>query len=143
MLRRARPDVAALTPTGFADPTEVQRLTDWLATQGATYARLDETWWRELRSPALERGTMRLAYHARNLTYRAPLVQGALRAVRRSLAPLFVALGTRAKSGEALAPETKAELVEHYSPSVRALEELLGRKAPWPDFARPGVRSAS
>ena len=98
---------------------------------------------RDVRSPALERGTMRLAYHARNLTYRAPLVQGALRAVRRSLAPLFVRLGTRATSGEALAPATKVELVEHYAPSVRALEELLGRSVPWPDFARPGVRSAS
>ena len=98
---------------------------------------------RDVRSPALERGTMRLAYHARNLTYRVPLVQGALRAVRRSLAPLFRRVGTRATSGETMAAGTKAELVEHYAPSVRALEELLGRSVPWPDFTRPGVRSAS
>jgi hypothetical protein len=98
---------------------------------------------REMRSPALHRATMRLAYHLRNLTYRAPPVMAAFRGARRALAPLVARLGAAPERAEPLRPQTRARLVEYYAPSVRALERLLGRSVPWVDFRAPDVLSAS
>lgn len=91
---------------------------------------------RDVRSPALHRAYMKTGYHLRNLVYRAPAVQAAFRAAHRALLPMYERVAARPAPEAEPTPALRARLVEHYVPSVRALEELLGRRVPWPDFAR-------
>lgn len=87
------------------------------------------------RHPRLQHAYHRLAFHARRWTAGVPPLFALLRQAQRVVRPLYRGLDARAAEEVTLAPELERELIEFYADDVRALEELLGRRVPWPRFA--------
>jgi hypothetical protein len=87
------------------------------------------------RHPRMHRAYHRLAFHARRVSAGTPALFDLLRRMHRAVAPVYRRLNVVAAEPFVLAPELERELVDFYAEDVAALEELLGRRVPWPRFA--------
>ena len=87
------------------------------------------------RHPRLHQAYHRFAFHARRLTAGAPPLFALLRRAHRTFAPVYRRFNAASEPPAELTAELERELVDFYTGDVRALEELLGRRVPWPRFA--------
>ena len=58
-----------------------------------------------------------------------------LRSAQRAVAPVYRRFNAAPEASVVLTAELERELGGYYAEDVRALEELLGRRVPWPRFA--------
>ena len=85
----------------------------------------------QMRNSELHRKYRDFRFQLRQWTHNKPVIHMPLRAIKRTIEPLYLRLNTRTDERTQMSEETKHRLIDYYAPDVRALGELIGKPIPW------------
>ncbi len=88
----------------------------------------------QMRNADLHRRYRALRFRLRQWTHNKPIVHLPLRAVRRTLEPLYLRLNGRQGEEVQMSDAVRHRLMAYYTPDVQALGELIGKPIPWKTF---------
>ena len=90
----------------------------------------------QMRNSGLHRKYRDFRFQLRQWTHNKPVIHIPLRAIRRTIEPLYLRLNTRTDEKTQMSEETRHRLIEYYKPDVQALGELIGKPIPWKVFGK-------
>lgn len=85
----------------------------------------------QMRNSELHRKYRDFRFQLRQWTHNKPVIHMPLRAIRRTIEPLYLRLNTRTDERTQMSEKTKHRLIDYYAPDVGALDELIGKPIPW------------
>ncbi len=85
----------------------------------------------KMRSSGLHRKYRDFRFRLRQWTHDKPIVHNPLRAIRRTIEPLYLRLNTQRDEKIQISEETRHRLVDYYQRDIEALSELIGKPLPW------------
>ena len=90
----------------------------------------------QMRNSELHRKYRDFRFRLRQWTHNKPLIHSPLRAIRRTIEPLYLRLNARSGEETQMSEETRHRLIDYYKPDVQALGELIGKPIPWEVFKK-------
>ena len=90
----------------------------------------------QMRNSELHRKYRDFRFRLRQWTHNKPVIHIPLRAIRRTIEPLYLRLNTQSDEETQMADETQHRLIEYYTPDVQALGELIGKPIPWKTWGK-------
>lgn len=85
----------------------------------------------QMRNSELHRKYRDFRFRLRQWTHDKPIVHLPLRAIRRTIEPLYLRLNAQTDEETQMSEETRHRLIDYYKPDVHALSELIGKPLPW------------
>ena len=85
----------------------------------------------KMRNSRLHRKYREFRFRLRQWTHNKPIVHIPLRAIRRTIEPLYLRLNTQLDEKIQISEETRHRLVDYYRCDIEALSELIGKPIPW------------
>ena len=85
----------------------------------------------QMRNSELHRKYRDFRFRLRQWTHNKPAIHIPLRAIRRTIEPLYLRLNTQTDEKIQMSEETRHRLIDYYKPDVQALGELIGKPIPW------------
>ena len=85
----------------------------------------------QMRSSELHRRYRDFRFRLRQWTHNKPIVHVPLRAIRRTIEPLYLRLNAQTDEETQMSEETRHRLIDYYKSDVHALSELIGKPLPW------------
>lgn len=85
----------------------------------------------KMRNSELHRKYRDFRFQLRRWTHDKPIIHNPMRAIRRTIEPLYLRLNTQPDKEIQLSKETQHRLVDYYQHDIDALAELIGRPLPW------------
>lgn len=89
-----------------------------------------------MRSSELHRKYRDFRFQLRQWTHNKPIVHVPLRAIRRTIEPIYLRLNTQADEKTQMSEETRCRLIDYYKPDVHTLGDLIGKPLPWETFVK-------
>ena len=90
----------------------------------------------QMRNSELHQKYRDFRFRLRRWTHNKPIVHIPLRAIRRTIEPLYLRLNTQPDEETQMSDETQHRLIEYYTPDVQALGELIGKPIPWKTWGK-------
>ena len=90
----------------------------------------------QMRNSELHRKYRDFRFRLRQWTHDKPVIHTPLRAIRRTIEPLYLRLNAQTDEKMQVSEETRHRLIEYYKPDVQALVELIGEPIPWEIFGK-------
>ena len=84
-----------------------------------------------MRNSEVHRRYRDLRFRLRQWTHNKPIIHNPLRAIRRTIEPIYLRLNTQPDKEIQLSKETQHRLIDYYQHDIDALAELIGRPLPW------------
>ncbi|MXY99296.1 hypothetical protein F4Y93_01125 [Candidatus Poribacteria bacterium] len=85
----------------------------------------------KMRNSGLHQKYRDLRFRLRQWTHDKPIVHNSLRAIRRTIEPLYLYLNTQIDEKILMSEETRHRLVNYYQHDADALSALIGKPLPW------------
>ena len=85
----------------------------------------------KMRNSALHEKYRDIQFRLRQWTHDKPIIHKPLRAIRRTIEPLYLHLNTQPDEKTQMSEETRNHLVNYHQSDIDALSELIGRPLPW------------
>ena len=85
----------------------------------------------KMRNSGLHRKYRDFRFRLRQWTHDKPIIHNPLRAIRRTIEPLYLRLNTQVDQKIQMSEETRCRLVDYYQYDIEALSELIGKPLPW------------
>ncbi len=85
----------------------------------------------KMRNSGLHRKYRDFRFRLRQWTHDKPIIHNPLRAIRRTIEPLYLRLNTQLDEKIQISEETRHRLVDYYQRDIEALAELIGKPLPW------------
>lgn len=89
-----------------------------------------------MRNSELHRKYRDTRFRLRQWTHNKPIIHTPLRAIRKTLEPLYLRLNTQPAQKVQMSAETEHHLIAYYTSEVHALSELIGKPLPWKLLAK-------
>ena len=75
-----------------------------------------------------------IRYQVRKWTHNKPIIHKPLRAIRKTIEPLYLSLNTRTGEAVSISDKTYSNLVDYFKSDVEVLSKLIGKHPPWQPF---------
>ena len=85
----------------------------------------------QMRNTGLHQRYRDFRFRLRQWTHNKPIIHIPLRAIRRTIEPLYLRLNAQTDEKIQMSEETRHRLIDYYTPDVQALGELIGKPIPW------------
>ena len=85
----------------------------------------------KMRNSGLHRKYRDFRFRLRRWTHDKPIIHNPLRAIRRTVEPLYLRLNTQVDEKIQISEETQHRLVDYYQCDIEALSTLIGKPLPW------------
>ena len=85
----------------------------------------------KMRNSGLHRKYRDFRFRLRQWTHDKPIIHNPLRAIRRTIEPLYLRLNTQVDEKIQISEETRHRLVDYYQCDIEALSKLIGKPLPW------------
>ena len=91
---------------------------------------------RQMRNSELHQKYRDFRFRLRRWTHNKPVIHIPLRAIRRTIEPLYLRLNTQTDEETQMSEETQHRLIDYYTSDVKALGELIGKPIPWKTWGK-------
>lgn len=85
----------------------------------------------KMRNSELHRKYRDFRFRLRQWTHNKPIIHNPLRAIRRTIEPLYLRLNTQSDEEILMSEDTRHRLENYYQPDTDALSALIGKPLPW------------
>ena len=85
----------------------------------------------KMRNSGVHRTYRDIRFRLRQWTHDKPSIHNPLRAIRRTIEPLYLRLNTQVEEKIQISEETHQHLVDYYQCEIEALSKLIGAPLPW------------
>ena len=90
----------------------------------------------QMRNSELHQKYRDFRFRLRQWTHNKPIIHIPLRAIRRTIEPLYLRLNTQTDEETQMSEETQCRLIDYYTSDVKALGELIGKPIPWKTWGK-------
>ena len=90
----------------------------------------------QMRNSELHRKYRDFRFQLRQWTHNKPVIHIPLRAIRRTIEPIYLRLNAHPDEKTQMSEETRHRLIDYYKPDVESLGELIGKPVPWKVFGK-------